>query len=74
MVSVLADFFMEKGSPLWAAAPEKNPVGLEFGVKKHTMGNKFSTPYFAPLFQCISHMLLKIDSTHTLAANDLACL
>lgn len=50
LVSILIDFFLEKGSPLWAAPLEKNPVGLDFGNKKHQMGNKFTNPFFLPLF------------------------
>jgi hypothetical protein len=35
---------MEKGSPLWAGPPEPNPIKLDFGTKKHNMGNKFTLP------------------------------
>jgi hypothetical protein len=40
---------MEKGSPLWSNS-EKSPIGIDFGNKKHTMGNKFTNPLFTPLF------------------------
>jgi hypothetical protein len=50
LISILIDFFLEKGSPLWAGAPEKNPININFGNKKHTMGNKFSLPAFTPMF------------------------
>jgi hypothetical protein len=60
LVSVLIDFFLEKGSPLWAASPEPSPIGMDFGNKKHTMGNKFTNPFFQPLFQCITFMLNQV--------------
>ena len=61
LVSILIDFFLEKGSPLWAAA-ERSPIGADFGNKKHTMGNKFTNPFFLPLFECLAYMLTNLQS------------
>jgi hypothetical protein len=62
---------MEKGSPLWAGAPEKHPLDLDFGNKKHTMGNKFNKPNFTPLFQIIKYLVDK--NVGPLQPNDLLC-
>ena len=75
MVSVSIDFFLEKGSPLWAGAPEPSPIGIDFGNKKHTMGSKFTTPYFQPMFHLLKFMLSQVHPQgYALSQNDFVCL
>lgn len=70
LVSILADFFMEKGSPLWANA-QPSPINFNFGEKKYQLTTKLQVPFYSPIFQTIAYLL---QGSYQLSANDLMCL
>ncbi|CAD8066392.1 unnamed protein product [Paramecium primaurelia] len=69
LVSIFADFFMEKQSP---QGLQKTQFYEFITDKKITMASKMVVPFYSQLFQCIQYLLQ--DQNYILSKNDNICL
>ncbi|CAD8095799.1 unnamed protein product [Paramecium sonneborni] len=69
LVSIFADFFMEKQSPPGLQKTKFYEFILE---KKITMASKMVIPFYSQLFQCIQYLLQ--NQNYELSKNDTICL